>query len=234
MGQGAQRRNGQGLRRHAGVRKHAPAHPRGPGLGREDPVRDQDWRVLLQFLEGQGASARPLAPHDAGRVPQGPARVGNRDRHRRPRPGRGQTLGVPWRAIPETGLPALPGFAVAGRRRRRCRARVRPRRQDLRAGWLRIAGSEVADRLDRPRPCLRRHRFRPRLDDQVKLPAHRQTLDARHAADRRQTGSRGHGRGSRRSGAPGTTRPRVSSATSSRARSTSSAAKPSCATTTAR
>ena len=197
MGQGAQCRDRPGVRRHAGVRGHAPAHPRGAGLGRKDPVRDQDRRVLLQLLEGQGASARPLAPHDTGRVSQRAAGLGNRDRCRRPGPGRGQTLGVPWRAVPETGLPALPGFAVPRRRRCRCRARVRPRRQGLRAGWLRVTGSEVANRLDRPRPRLRRHRLRPRLDDQVELPAHRQALDARHPAGRCQAGPRGHGRGSR-------------------------------------
>jgi prolyl oligopeptidase len=40
-------------------------------------------------------------------------------------------------------------------------------------------------RLDRPRHRVRLHRLRPRLDEQLRLPAHGQGMEARHAAGQR-------------------------------------------------
>lgn len=51
--------------------------------------------------------------------------------------------------------------------------------------------------LGRSGHAVHRHRFRPRIDDPVRLRAHRQTLAARHAAERRRnavrSAARGHG-----------------------------------------
>ena len=86
---------------------------------------------------------------------------------------------------------------------------------------------EVA--LDRRRPHLRRHRFRPGLDDEVELSAHREGMEARHAArgrDDRSTKCKDDDLARQRVRA---IRRRASSAISSRARSISTRAKRSCA-----
>ena len=76
LGQGTQRGDPRrAVRRHA-VRQPARRDPRGARRRRPDPVRPAARRVPVQLLAGRGASARPVAAHHAGGVPQGPARTG--------------------------------------------------------------------------------------------------------------------------------------------------------------
>ena len=70
--------------------------------------------------------------------------------------------------------------------------------EGLRQGRLQPARGQVQRRLDRRRHALRGHRFRRRLDDRVGLSAHRQGMEARHAAGAGARGVRGQGRGRRR------------------------------------
>ena len=58
------------------------------------------------------------------------------------------------------------------------------RDEGVRQGRLRAARGQEPRRLERRRHHLRRHRLRPRLADQLGLPAHRQGVEARHAAGR--------------------------------------------------
>ena len=118
-------------------------------------------------------------------------------RPRRARQDRGRKLGVGRRRLPGPRLPALPDFAVARRRRCQGGARIRCHRQGLRSRRLHAAGSEVRRGMDRRRPDLRRHRLRPGLDDGLRLPAHRQALEARHAAGASEHRVRGRSAGRR-------------------------------------
>ena len=107
-----------------------------PRFRGEDPRGREDRRVLLQLLEGRAARARPVAAHHARRIPQAAAAVGNRDRPRRARRGRGRELGLARRRLPQAGVRALPGRAVARRRRCRCHPRVRPDHEAMGQGRL--------------------------------------------------------------------------------------------------
>ena len=178
--------------------------------------RRGDW--LYNLWQDEHAQARPVAPHHAGRVPQGRSRPGRRcsTSTRWPRP-RSENWVWGGAELPRARLPALPGLAVARRRRRQGGARVRHRRQGLRRRRLRAARGQVRRRLGRRRHALRRHRLRPRLDDRLGLPAHRQALEARHAAGRGDDGVRGPTRGRVRSASASTAR-RASSARCSCAR----------------
>ena len=80
-------------------------HPRHPRFRRQDPRRREDRRLLLQLLEGQGPRARPVAPHDAGGIPQAAAAVGNGHRPRRAeRKAEGEELGLARRRLPQARL----------------------------------------------------------------------------------------------------------------------------------
>ena len=96
---------------------------------------------------------------------------------------------------------ALPAVAVARRRRRRGRPRVRHPHEGVRQGRLLPARGQVVGRLAGRGHDLRRHRLRPRLAHQLGLPAHRQAVEAGHAAGRGEDAVRGPGqrrRGQRR------------------------------------
>jgi hypothetical protein len=102
-------------------------HPRHPRFDREDPGRREDRRLLLQLLEGQGPRARPVAPHDARRIPQAESRqwetVLDLDALNAAEKAK---LGLARRRLPQAGLHALPGRAVARRLGCRRHARIRP------------------------------------------------------------------------------------------------------------
>ena len=82
-------------------------------------------------------------------------------------------------------LRPLPGLAVA----RRCGChrdpRVRPQDQGVRHQRLLSARSQEPGGLAQPGHALRRDRFRPGLAHRLRLPAHRQGVEARHTARRR-------------------------------------------------
>ena len=129
------------------------------------------------------------------------------------------------------GVPALPRPALARRRRRRRRARVRPRGEGVRA--------RTASPCPRPRaawagatptPSTSAPTSAPARMTDLRLPADRQGVEARHAARGGRDGLRGQGRGHLRSPRSATT-PRASSATSSTAASPSTRTRCSCAAT---
>ena len=101
LGARAERQGRGRARQHRRVQAAGGRHPRDPRLRRQDPRRREDRRLLLQLLEGQAARARPVAAHDAGRVPQAEAAVGNGDRPRRAEQGRGREVGLARRRLPE-------------------------------------------------------------------------------------------------------------------------------------
>ena len=175
----------EAIHRQRGIRPGpATAFSRCSTPTRAFPTCDRMGDYLYNFWRDKDASARPLAPHHAGRVPQ--------DRSARGRSlldvdalgkAEGQQVGLQGRALPEARLPPLPVVAVARRRRRRarCASSTSPARSFVKDGFdLPVAKSR--GRLDRSRHDLRRHRLRPRLDDRLELPAHRQGVEARHAA----------------------------------------------------
>jgi prolyl oligopeptidase len=126
-------------------------HPRGAGLARADPGGHAPRRLVLQPVADAGQPARPVAAHHAGRVPQGPAGLGNGDRPGRPGQGREGKLGLGRRHLP-------------GPRYRRCLVRCRAAAPTPRwcanstcvdkrfvAGGLRAARSQERRRLARRR-----------------------------------------------------------------------------------
>ena len=92
----------------------------------------------------------------------------------------------------------LPRPAFARRRRRGRDPRVRRQHQDLRGGRLPARHQQVDGRVDRRRHGAGRHRFRRGLIDHVRLSAHRQAVEARHADRRGEDRVRGQDRGHRR------------------------------------
>jgi prolyl oligopeptidase len=73
---------------------------RGAGFARADSrvTRRGDW--LYNLWRDAAQPARPVAAHHAGRVPQGPAGLGNGDRPRRPGPQPRGKLGLGRRHLP--------------------------------------------------------------------------------------------------------------------------------------
>ncbi len=184
MGGGAERALDRRARKGARVRPDPRPHPRDLQLQGPDPLGVDPGQLPLQLLAGRRAPARHLAPHHPRGVPQGRAGMGDPARRRRPRRSRRRAVGLQGRRLSASGLRAVHGRAVAGRRRRRGAARVRRRDQDLgrgrllRAagqGWRGLAGRELAVGPDR---------LRTRHDDELGLPATLQAVDARHAARR--------------------------------------------------
>jgi prolyl oligopeptidase len=117
-------------------------------------------------------------------------------------PGRPCSTSTRWRAEKENWVwgganasapttASLPGLAVARRRRCEGGARVRQRHQAPSSPVASCCPRRSRRRLDRRRHALRRHRFRPGLDDRLGLPAHPQALEARHPAGRGEDGVRG-------------------------------------------
>ena len=113
------------------------------------------------------------SPHVAWETRAGP---------RRARGPRRRRLGMARHArVPPARLPAVPAAALPRRQGRRGHPRVRPRHESFRERRLCAAGSKIERYLDRPRPYLRRHRFRPGHDVELGLRYRGQALDPRHA-----------------------------------------------------
>src|SRR5204863_7712997 len=100
------------------IRADALAIARGAERAGSDSVLRSARRLALQLLAGRGEQARPVAAHDLDRIPEAAASLGDDDRPRRARQGRGRELGLARLALPWPRLPALRRDAVA--RRRRC------------------------------------------------------------------------------------------------------------------
>ena len=163
--------------------RRAPAQD--PRLRRRAfPYVDEDRRALLQLLARREEPARPVAAHHARRVPQGRADVGDRARPRRARQGRERELGLARRR-----LPASPTTTAAWSRSRAAAptptscASSTSTTQGLRQGRL--------QRCPRPRASVGwidadtlfvGTDFGPGSLTDVGLPAHRQGVEARHAA----------------------------------------------------
>ena len=134
------------------LRRHARAHPGRAGLARPHPRRRAARRLRLQLLAGRRAPARPVAPHHAGRIPQGAARLGHRARPRRPGPRRRRELGLGrrGRAWARTTGAACCACRAAAPTRWWCASSTSPTRRFV-AGGFDAARGEDRDRLDRPR-----------------------------------------------------------------------------------
>ncbi len=98
---------------------------------------------------GTQEPAGPLAAHHAGRVPQGQARLGGRPRPGRPRQGGEGELGLARGPGAAARVQGRPGLALARRRRRGDRPRVRPRDEVVRQGRLHPARGQEPGRLAR-------------------------------------------------------------------------------------
>ena len=170
---------------HAGqFQAAAGPHPRDPRFQGADPDDRQGGPVLLQLLARREEPARALAAHHAGRIPQGPARLGGRDRPRRAGPAGARELGLARGRCAPARAQAGARLALARRRRRLRRPRVRHGEEDLHQGRVRPARGQEPRRLARRRQRLRRHRLRAGLADRFGIPAGRQGMEARDAADR--------------------------------------------------
>ncbi|CAA9236032.1 MAG: Prolyl endopeptidase, partial [uncultured Actinomycetospora sp.] len=198
LGPGAQRRVAGRAHRRRALRRAARRAAQCARRRRPHPLRAPPRRPALQLLAGRRASPRALATHDAGRLPLRRPRLGAAARRRRARRGRGRELGVVRRRRAFPRPPARPRAALARRRGRDGRARVRPRYPGVGARRLHAARGQEPDRLDRRGHRLRRHRPGPRLAHHVRLPARDAPLEARAA--RRRGRGRLRGRRDRRVG----------------------------------
>ena len=124
------------------------------------------WATSCTTSGGQGASARRLAPHHAGRIPQGRRRSGK------------SLLDIDALNKAENKQWVFKGAQCLKPEFERCLISLSPDGGDavevrefdhsvqvLRQGRFRPAGGEDPGRLDRREHDLRRHRFRSRLDD---------------------------------------------------------------------
>jgi prolyl oligopeptidase len=138
------------------------------------------------FWQDAAEPARPVAAHHAGRVPQGRAGVGDRARPR----CAGQGEGENWvwhgadclKPSPNTAERCLIALSRGGADADVTREFDLANKDFVKDGFF----------LPRPRAGsagstatrVRLHRFRQGLDDHLRLPAHRQGVEARHAAER--------------------------------------------------
>ena len=179
----AKRGNDEAIHRQRRVHQNPRPHPRSTRFGCAHSRRRPHGRLPLQLLARQGTSARHLAAYHAGRVPQGRAAVGallDIDALNKAEDKRWVFKGV--QCLKPKYERCLVSLSPRWRRRGD-RARVRhpqPSPSSRTASTLPVAKTEAE--LDRRRHHLRRHRFRPGHDDRVELSAHRQGMEARHAA----------------------------------------------------
>ena len=149
-----------------------------------------DGRPGRQPLGRCRSQARAVAGVAARRLPRRQAAVADADRRRRARQGRGQELGVARRRLPAARLSALPRFAQPWRQRCRRRPRVRPRHRPVRRRRLRHSGRQEQRHLGRPGHVAGGARRRRGDGDPLRLSAHRQGMEARHAVERGDQGRR--------------------------------------------
>ena len=198
LGQGAERADHQGARGGPSTSRSTSA-PSRSSTPRSASRRRRCTAARLQLLAGRGARARHLAPHDARLVPDGRTRSGRpcststRSPRRtasrgcsRERPACRPSTAAAWSRSRRGGGDAVGRARVRHRRpRASCRAASRCRRPSRSVAWkdenTLWVGTDFGDGLA----------------DHVRLPAHRQAVEARHAARRGAHGVRGPGRGRR-------------------------------------
>ena len=118
--------------------------------------------------------------------------VGDGPRRRRAREGGGQGLGLPRRDVPRARLRALHDQPLARRLGRAQSARVRHEEEGVRRRRLLPAGGEVAASPGATRTrCGSARTSGPGSLTASGYPAHREALEARHAARRGPDGLRG-------------------------------------------
>ena len=113
------------------------AHRDPPGARRRrpHPLPAAARCLPVQLLAGRGPPPGPVAAHDAGGVPPGPAGLGSPAGRRRAGRAGGRELGLAGRdRAAARRVPAGPGGAVPGRRGRERGPRVRRRRAPFRRG----------------------------------------------------------------------------------------------------
>ena len=142
-------------------------------------------RQRPQLLDGRRAPARALATDHARRLQEAEAHLDDAPRRRRAQQGRERELRLPRRGVPLSAAQAMPRPALEGRRRRGDRPRVRRRHEGVRDERLRPPRGEEPRSRGRTRtPSTSATDFGPGSLTKCRLPAHRQGVEARHAARR--------------------------------------------------
>ena len=187
LGAPAQRADHRRVSRRS-LRAAAGRGPRGARHRYPHPLRAAARRVPVQLLARCRQPTRPVAADHAGALPIRGTGVGRPDRRRRARPHRRRQLGVGRRRRDRARPHPRADQPVARRLGCRDRARIRHGDKDIRRRRLRTSGGQVPDRVGGPRHPAGGNRFRPRLDDRVRLPAGGQALATRPAVVRGDNG----------------------------------------------
>ena len=141
-------------------------------------------RQPAQLLDRLGAPARALATDHARRLQEAEAHVDDAPRRRRARQGRERELRLPRRELPLSAAQEVPRAPLEGRRRRRDRPRVRRRHEGVRAGGFVLPEAKSRIVWKDENTVYVGDRLRPGHAHEGRLPAHREGVEARHAARR--------------------------------------------------